>query len=87
MEPDLTRAIIRLVETPRAGPIAAAALAPLEVNSNAVQEVKALIPNLGTVSVEEGTRILREAALKDFTAAAKEMETQCHDRRCQAKPT
>jgi ABC-type uncharacterized transport system len=74
VEPDLTRAIIRLVEAPR--PVAAAALAPLEVNTNAVQEVKALIPNLGTVSVEEGTRILREAALKDFTAAAKEMETQ-----------
>lgn len=76
VEPDLTRAIIRLVEAPRTGPVAAAALAHLEVNTNAVQEVKALIPNLGTVSVEEGTRILREAALKDFTAAAKEMETQ-----------
>jgi hypothetical protein len=65
---------MRLIETPR--PAAAAALAPSEINTNAVQEVKALIPNLGTVSVEEGTRILREAALKDFTAAAKEMETQ-----------
>lgn len=74
VEPDLTRAIIRLVEAPR--PAGAAALAPLEVNTNVVQEVKALISNLGTVSVEEGTRILREAALKDFTAAAKEMERQ-----------
>ena len=74
LEPDLTRAIMRLVETPR--PAAAAALAPSEINTNAVQEVKALVPNLGTVSVEEGTRILREAALKDFTAATKEMETQ-----------
>jgi hypothetical protein len=76
VEPDLTRAIIRLVEAPRTGPVAAAALAPLELNTNAVQEVKALIPNLGTVSVEEGTHILREAALKDFTVAAKEMDTQ-----------
>jgi hypothetical protein len=74
VEPDLTRAIIRLVEAPR--PAGATTLAPLEVNTNAVQEVKALISNLGTVSVEEGTRILREAALKDFTAAAKEMEKQ-----------
>jgi hypothetical protein len=74
VEPDLTRAIIRLVEAPR--PAGAAALAPLEVNTNAVKEVKALIPNLGAMSVEEGTRILREVALKDFTAAAKEMETQ-----------
>ena len=74
VEPDLTRAIIRLIEAPR--PAAIAALAPLEVNTNAVKEVKALIPNLGTVSVEEGTRILREAALKEFSATAKEMETQ-----------
>jgi len=74
VEPDLTRAIIRLIEGPR--PAATAALAPLEINTNAVKEVKALIPNLGTVSVEEGTRILRAAALKDFAAAAKEMETQ-----------
>ena len=75
VEPDLTRAIIRLVEAPPR-PATAAALAPLEVNTNAVKEVKALIPNLGTVSVEEGTRILREAALKEFTSVAKEMETQ-----------
>jgi hypothetical protein len=74
LEPDLTRAIMRLIETSR--PAAAAALAPSQINTNAVQEVKALIPNLGTVSVEEGTRILREAALNDFTTAAKEMETQ-----------
>jgi hypothetical protein len=74
VEPDLTRAIIRLVEAP--SPRTTAALAPREVNTNAVQEVKALIPNLGDVSVEEGTRILREAALKDFTAATKVMETQ-----------
>ena len=73
LEPDLTRAIIRLMETPRP---AAAAPASLELNTNAVREVKALIPDLGTVSVEEGTSILREAALKDFTAAAKEMELQ-----------
>ena len=77
LEPDLTRAIIRLAEAPRSA--AVAALAPLETNTNAVQEVKALIPNLGTVSVEEGTRILREAALKDYTAAAKDMETQVKD--------
>jgi hypothetical protein len=74
LEPDLTRAIIRLMETPRA--TATVAQAPIEINTNAVQEVKALIPNLGEVSVEEGTRILREAALKDFTTATKVMETQ-----------
>jgi ABC-type uncharacterized transport system involved in gliding motility auxiliary subunit len=39
-------------------------------------EVKRLIPNLGSVSLSEGTQILREATLKDFTIAAKEMETK-----------
>ena len=73
LEPDVTRALIRLVEATRP---AAAVVAPSAPNTNTVQEVKALIPNLGAVSVEEGTRILREAALKDFTAAAKEMEAQ-----------
>jgi len=74
VEPDLTRAILRLVEAPR--PTGAGAPVPSEVNTNAVREVKALIPNLGTVSEEEGTRILREAALNEFTAAAKEMQVQ-----------
>lgn len=74
VEPDLTRAILRLEEpVVAAGSVTAATP---EINTNAVQEIRGLIPNLGDVSVEEGTRILREAALKDFTAAAKEMETQ-----------
>jgi hypothetical protein len=79
VEPDLTRAIIRLVEAPRpasAAAAAAAAVAPLEPDTNVVREIKALIPNLGDVSLEEGTRILREAALSDFAAAAEDMEAQ-----------
>ena len=55
---------------------AAATVASAAADTNAVREVKALIPNLGAVSAEEGTRILREAALKDFTAAATELEAQ-----------
>ena len=73
LEPDVTRAIIRLVEATRP---AAATVASAAADTNAVREVKALIPNLGAVSAEEGTRILREAALKDFTAAATELEAQ-----------
>jgi hypothetical protein len=38
--------------------------------------VKTLVPNLAAVSLEEGKRILQEAALKDFTAAAKELQKQ-----------
>jgi hypothetical protein len=73
LEPDLTRAIVRLLDAARG---AAAPLAVSQVNTAAVQEVKALIPNLATVSVEAGKQILRDAALRDFTAAAKEMEGQ-----------
>ena len=72
LEPDLTRAIIRLVDATR--PIGVPAVS--QVNTNAIQEVKALIPDVAAVSVEVGKQILRDAALKDFTAAVKEMETQ-----------
>ena len=73
LEPDLTRAIARLLDatgapgSPR--PVS-------QVNTNAVQEVKALIPNFAAVSVEAGREILRDAALKDFKAAVEEMEGQ-----------
>jgi hypothetical protein len=73
LEPDVTRAIIRLVDATR---LAAATIASPAPNTNAIQEVKALIPNLSAVSVEEGTGILRAAALKDFTAAANELAAQ-----------
>lgn len=73
LEPDLTRAIARLVDAAQPVP---APVAVSQVNTNAIQEVRALIPNLSAVSVEEGNRILQEAALKDFAAAAKEMQVQ-----------
>ena len=47
-----------------------------QINTNAIQQIKALIPDLDAVSVEAGLQILRDAALKDFTAATKEMQTQ-----------
>jgi len=73
VEPDLTRAIVRLLDAARPLPVPVAAS---QMNTNAIQEVKTLIPNLADVSVEAGKQILQEAALKDFTAAAKEMEAQ-----------
>ena len=75
LEPDLTRAIIRLLETRRPTSVAAAA-AVSQVNTAAVQEVKALIPDLASVSLEQGKQILQEAALKEFTAAVGEMQKQ-----------
>lgn len=75
LEADLTRALVRLQDATRPVPVPAP-VALSQINTAAVQEIRALIPNLVAVSVEEATQILREAALKDFKAAAKEMETQ-----------
>jgi hypothetical protein len=73
LEPDITRAIARLLDAAQPIP---APVAVSQINTTAVQEVKVMIPDLTAVSVEEGTRILQEAAFKDFTAAAKEMAAQ-----------
>ncbi len=73
LEPDLTRAISRLLDAAQPVP---APVAVSQINTTAVQEVKAMLPDLAGVSVEEGKRIIQEAALKEFTAAAKEMQAQ-----------
>jgi hypothetical protein len=46
------------------------------VDAATIDEVKQAIPNFASVSLEDGTQILREAALKQFAAAAKEMDLQ-----------
>lgn len=46
------------------------------VDSSTIEKVKQAIPNFASVSLADGTQILREAALKQFAAAAKEMDTQ-----------
>ncbi len=73
LEPDLTRAIIRLVDATRA---VAVPTAVSQINTAAVQEVRALIPDLDAVSVPAGKQILQDAAYKEFTAASKEMQAQ-----------
>jgi hypothetical protein len=73
LEPDLTRAVLRLLDAGRADTIS---LVVSQANATAVQEVKALIPNLAAVSAQQGREILQNAAFKDFTAATKEMEIQ-----------
>jgi ABC-type uncharacterized transport system len=73
LEPDLTRAIVRLLDASRTDTVS---LVVSQANATAVQEVKALIPNLAAVSVQQGKEILRDAAFKDFTAATKEMQIQ-----------
>lgn len=73
IESDITRAISRALEA--SGPTAAPAM-PSRVYTNAPQEVRALIPNLDAVSLDAGKRIIQEAAIKEFAAATKEMQTQ-----------
>jgi hypothetical protein len=57
-------------------PAQPAAANPLPVDPAAIAEVKRTIPNYASLSVDEGTQILRQAALKKFAGAAKEMESQ-----------
>jgi PHD/YefM family antitoxin component YafN of YafNO toxin-antitoxin module len=73
LEPDVTRAIIRLVDVPRSVTFPTAVS---QINTAAVQEVRALIPDLSAVSVKAGKQILLDAAYKEFAAAANEMQTQ-----------
>jgi ElaB/YqjD/DUF883 family membrane-anchored ribosome-binding protein len=73
LEPDLTRAIARLEQAsqPVQPPVAIS-----QVNTTAVAEVRALIPNVTDVSIEQGKQILHATALKEFSAVAKQMETE-----------
>lgn len=76
LESDVSRAIARLINAP-ASVEAAAAVA--QIDPDVVAEVKRRIPNFASVSVEEGTRILRESAIQDFQAMANEMEIQLRE--------
>ena len=71
VEPDVTRAIIRVIGSQ---PAASSPMAIIQPDPAAIEDVKRAVPNLANVSLEEGTRILREAVLKDFAAAADEMD-------------
>jgi hypothetical protein len=73
LESDLSRAIARVLgQTPSAS--AAAAVGP--VDPATLAEVKRQVPNFASISLAEGTRILRESAFNDFKAAMSEMESQ-----------
>jgi len=76
LESDLSRAIARLINAPSAAEVTAAAS---RIDPAVAAEVKRQIPNFASVSVVEGTRILRESALKDFKATASEMEIQIRE--------
>jgi hypothetical protein len=49
---------------------------PPPVDPAVIEAVKQSVPNYAAISLEDGENILRTAALKDFAAAAKEMDEQ-----------
>ncbi len=49
---------------------------PVPVAPAAIEDVKRALPNYASLSVDEGTEILRQAALKKFAAAAQELQSQ-----------
>jgi hypothetical protein len=77
LESDLARAIGRVAaEAWERSAVAASA-----VDASATEEVKQAIPNLGSVSVAEGTQILKEAAFNNFKIAAEEGEMHIQEAR------
>jgi hypothetical protein len=71
LESDLTRAIEHVVRAK--GPAPRLANTP-PATLDATEEVKRALPNFASVSMEQGTRILRGAALEDFKATVAAME-------------
>lgn len=49
---------------------------PVTVGPAAIDDLKRTLPNYASLSVEQGTEILRQAALKEYAAAAQELQTQ-----------
>lgn len=73
LEFDVSRAIEKVSRAPK--PARRKAARP-PAKTTVIDEVKRQIPNLNSVSIEEGTRILRESALKKYEAAAKQFQAE-----------
>jgi hypothetical protein len=56
-----------------------APLATAPIDPAAAEAIKKMFPDLNAVSVEQGRTALREAALKEFTSVAKEMNRQVQE--------
>ena len=70
LEPDLTRALARLAEANPKAPLTA----PSE--SADLEAVKRSIPNLDSVTLEQGMQTLRQSAFMEFMRTAQEMEAE-----------
>jgi hypothetical protein len=73
LEPDLTRAILRVTS---AHSIATHAGANAQAEAAVAEEVKRSIPNFAEVTVEQGRQLLRDTTLQELKAAASEMQAQ-----------
>jgi hypothetical protein len=73
LEPDLTRAILRVANPASASPQPSVSTQP---DAEAINQVKSLLPNLVSVSVQQGTQLLREKAFATFADAAREMQSR-----------
>lgn len=71
LESDLSRAIARVASARPAEPAGGSVAAPPD--EAIVEEIKKLIPDLGSVSLEEGKQMLRDAAMKEAAQLAKEL--------------
>ena len=76
LEPDLTRAILRVASPAAAMRPPAASTPP---NAAVINQVRSLLPNLASVSVEEGTQILRQKAFTTLADATKEMQSRMQE--------
>jgi Skp family chaperone for outer membrane proteins len=77
LESDLTRAIARVIGPAASSASPAASVPPPPMpDKTAVEDVKRLVPNLASVSVDEGMQILRQTALQEFQATASEAEAK-----------
>ena len=76
LEFDLTRAIVRLTAPPPAPPVSEETA---KIQAAAAEQVARAIPNLATVSLEEGTALLRQSAMDDLKAAASASESRLQE--------
>jgi hypothetical protein len=49
---------------------------PVPVGAAAIEDVKRTLPNYASLSLDQGTEILRQAALNKYAAAAQELQSQ-----------
>jgi hypothetical protein len=74
LEADLSRAISQISETPATETPDTAPPSPA-----ITEEVKRIVPNYNSMSLEEGMRMLRETALKQFKDAAADQQKQLQE--------